>query len=120
MAAGNVHAPVRTEDLTAIFSGCEPLVDYGTGEVRTDRVSGQPFCRVHLMVVLPGEVRPQVWSVTAPGEPKGLQPGQVVGIADLVCSEWEIDGRHGIAFRASAVFAANGASRNAAGKAEAS
>jgi len=120
MPAGNVHAPIRTEGLTAIFSGCEPDVDYNTGEVRIDRATGQQIWRVHLMVVLPGEVRPQVWSVKVLGEPKGIQPGEAVRISDdLVASEWEIDGRHGIGFKASSVAPLNGAGRNTAAKAEA-
>lgn len=118
MPAGNVHAPVRTEGLTAIFSGCEPVADFATGEVRIDRATGQPLYRVHLTVILPGEVRPQVWSVSVVGEPKGIQPGQVVGIDDLVATEWEIEGRHGIAFKASAIYPAN-ASRSGVAKAQA-
>jgi len=120
MAAGNVHAPIKTEGLTAIFSGCEPDVDYNTGEVRIDRATGQQIWRVHLMVVLPGEVRPQVWSVKVLGEPKGIQAGEAVRIADdCVASEWEIDGRHGIGFRASSVTSMNGAARSGPAKAEA-
>jgi hypothetical protein len=107
-----VHVPVRTEGLTAIASGYEPVVDYGTGEVRTDRVSGQPNYRVHLTVVLPGEVRPQVWSVTVPGEPKSLLVGQVVTITDLVATEWEIEGRHGIGFRAASIAPVSGSQRS--------
>jgi hypothetical protein len=120
MPAGNVHAPIKTEGLTAIFSGGEPLADFGTGEMRIDRATGQPLYRVYLTVVLPGEVRPQVWSVTVVGEPKGILPGQAVGFSgDLVATEWEMDGRHGIAFRASGIHPANGATRSVASKAEA-
>jgi hypothetical protein len=118
MPGGNVHAPIRTEGLTAIFSGCEPLADYGTAEMRVDRATGQPLFRVHVTVILPGEVRPQVWSVTVIGEPTGLVPGQAVGFSDLVATEWEIEGRHGIAFKASAIFPANASGRSSA-KAEA-
>jgi hypothetical protein len=52
------------------------------------------------------------------GEPTGLVPGQAVGFSDLVATEWEIDGRHGIAFKASAIFPANVSGRSSA-KAEA-
>jgi hypothetical protein len=73
-----------------------------------------------LTVVLPGEVRPQVWAVTVAGEPKGIPAGQAVGFSgDLVATEWEMDGRHGIAFRASGIHPANGATRSAVSKAEA-
>jgi hypothetical protein len=82
--------------------------------VRTDRASGQPNYRVHVTVVLPGEVRAQVWSVTVPGEPKGLQAGQIVAIADLVATEWEIEGRHGIGFRAASIAPLNGSLRSPA------
>lgn len=123
MPASNVHAPVRTEGLRAIYCGCEPSVDYDTGAVRTDRATGQPIYRVHLMVMLPGEVKPQVWTVNVVGEPKGLDAGEPVGIGDdLVVSEWENGPRHGITFRASAVFparSANGAGRSGAVRAEA-
>ena len=120
-ASGKVHAPIRTEGLTAIFSGCEPKVDYQTGEVRIDRESGLPLYFVYLMVVLPGEVRPQVWRVTVVGEPKGIQPGQAVGISDdMVASEWEMEGgTHGISFRASSIFPLNASGRNGSAKAEA-
>jgi hypothetical protein len=36
---GNVHAPIRTQGVQAIFSGGEPLVDYAAGGLRSDRDS---------------------------------------------------------------------------------
>jgi hypothetical protein len=112
----NVHVPVKTDGLTAITSGYEPVVrDRSTGEVATDRETGKTMYRVHLTVVLPGEVPPQVWSVRVIGEPKGLVAGQVVTMSGLVASEWEMEGRHGIGFRADSVVATGaGAAKPAA------
>ena len=119
MPTAKVHAPIKTEGLTLIYSGCEPQADYTTGEVRIDRASGLPLFRAHVMALLPGEVRPQVWAVTVVGEPKGIQQGQAVGVDDLMASEWEIEDRHGIGFKASAIYPANATARSRAEKAEA-
>jgi hypothetical protein len=101
-----IHIPVKTDGLTAITSGYEPVIrDHKTGELAVDPKTGQTHYRVHVTVVLPGEVRPQVWSIRVLGEPKGLQAGQAVTMSGLIASEWEMEDRHGIGFRAESVTA---------------
>jgi len=54
-------------------------------------------------VVLGGEDGAEVWPVRVVGEPKGITTGQPLRVEGLSAMTWEIDGRHGISFRARVV-----------------
>ena len=83
----------------------EPRVDQETGELRKDR-EGNVIYVVGVSVRQQGNRRADVIEVAVPSEPAGLAEGMRVQVADLVAVAWEIDGRKGTSFRASAVTAA--------------
>src|SRR3954449_13364727 len=72
---------------------------------RADKATGELLWGLDL-VVLGGEDGAEVWPVRVVGEPKGLQPGQPLRVEGLTAMTWEIEGRHGISFRARVVEAA--------------
>lgn len=112
MPQQNLKIPVRTEGLTMLSTGHEPVVrNVQTAELATDRATGQTVYRVYVTVILPGEVRPQMWAIKVAGEPKGLEPGMAVSAKGLVATEYEIEGRRGIGFRADAVVPADASAR---------
>jgi hypothetical protein len=47
------------------------------------------------------------------GEPKGISTGQPLKVEGLSAQTWEIDGRHGISFRAERLEPAGGAAKTA-------
>jgi hypothetical protein len=57
------------------------------------------------VVALGGEDGAEVWSVRVVGEPKGIRIGQALRVVGLSASPWEMEGRHGISFRAHSVEA---------------
>ena len=87
-------------------SAPEVKADPATGEVRTDKASGQPVYLVGVSVKLAGERKAYVLDVQVPGEPVGVTEGSPVRLFDLVAVPWEVDGRSGLSYRASAVTAA--------------
>jgi hypothetical protein len=100
--------PVNTNEITLMAGGpAEPVVkDRQTGELARDRETGQTMYTVHLLVMVVGDARPQVWPVKVAGEPSGLSQGQPVTVVGLVASDWENNGRHGTSFRATAIRSA--------------
>jgi hypothetical protein len=108
--------PVNTAPLTMMAGGpAEAVVkDRVTGELATDSKTKQTMYTVHLMVLLPGDARPQVWPVKVAGEPQALRPGQAVKVEGLTASDWENGGRHGTSFRADTITPAGAQSRTAA------
>ncbi len=107
--------PIRTEKLTIIAAGYEPaLKSRETGEIQTDRETGKPMNTVHLTVFIPGEVKPQVWSVKVVGEPKGVVQGHPVQVAELFAADWENENRHGIRFWADSITPSGSATKQAA------
>lgn len=110
-----MRLPINTDGLTIIAAGYEAaLKDRNTGEIATDRETGQPLYNVYLTVFTSGDVRPQIWQVKVAGEPKGLAQGQFVRVSGLIASDWERDGRHGISLRAGAIVPAVTSAKQAA------
>lgn len=99
-----VRAYVDTSkaQLIAGDSGSQVVKDRKTGELAIDQATGQVMWAVNLSVIQPPDA-PQVWRVKVVGEPKGLVPGQFVKVAGLFLSDWDMDGKHGISFRAESV-----------------
>jgi hypothetical protein len=77
------------------------------GEVRKDR-EGRVMWVIGLSVRQADGRRADVIDVTLPEQPQGVAEGTRVTVADLVAVNWEIDGRSGTSFRASAVRPVSG------------
>jgi hypothetical protein len=71
---------------------------------RADRATGEVLWRLDV-VVLGGEDGAEVWPVRVVGEPTGIRMGQALRVVGLSASPWEMEGRHGISFRARSVEA---------------
>ena len=99
--------PVDISRLTGFMCASAPeiRVDPTTGEIRTDRESGQPLYLVGIVVKLAGTRLAYVLDVQVPGEPVGIREGQPVKVYDLEARPWEVDGRSGMSYRASAITA---------------
>jgi hypothetical protein len=97
--------PVDTGRLTGFMCASVPQVraDRVTGEIRTDRATGLPQYEVFVLVGVEGEREPSVISVRVAGEPAGLEIGKPVRLFDLIERKWEMDGRTGVTYSASAV-----------------
>lgn len=108
--------PVNTNELTLIAGGpAEPIIkDRTTGELARDRETGKTMFRLHLMVLVPGDARPQVWPVKVAGEPPAIKQGQAVQVTGLVAADWENAGRHGTTFQADTVTPAGAQAKAAA------
>lgn len=84
----------------------EVRVNTQTGEVRTDRATGAPTYSVGVVCRYAGEREADVLDITLVGEPPvGLVEGGAVRVFDLELRPWEVEGRSGWSFRASAVTA---------------
>jgi hypothetical protein len=80
---------------------------------RADKATGELLWGLDL-VVLGGEDGAEVWPVRMVGEPKGIRTGQALRVEGLIAAPWEIEGRHGISFRARVIEAAGPASAKSA------
>lgn len=83
-----------------------PVVkDRKTGELATDRQTGETMFSVDLLVKAP-ESKAEVWTVKVAGRPEGVEDGMVVELLALVGQDWEVGDRHGISWRADAIVPA--------------
>ncbi|MEU4999719.1 hypothetical protein [Streptomyces sp. NPDC021622] len=98
----NIPVDVRRLGTLMCVVPPEPRVNQETGEIRKDR-DGNSIYVVGVSVRQQGNRRADVIEVAVPGEPMGIAEGIRVTVADLVAVAWEIDGRKGTSFRASAV-----------------
>ncbi len=105
------NIPVDTNRLGTLMCVVppEPRVNQETGEVRKDR-DGNLIYVVGVSVRQQGNRKASVIEVAVPGEPAGVMEGMRVHVADLVAVAWEMEGRRGTSFRASAVVPAAPAS----------
>lgn len=97
--------PVDVGRLTGLVcvSAPEVKVNPTTGEIRMDRVTGAAVYLVGVAVKLAGTRKASVIDVQVAGEPVGIVEGAAVRLFDLEAVPWEIEGRSGVSFRASAV-----------------
>ena len=101
--------PIDTSGLRfVVVAAGEPLRRYEEGKPReawaprTD-VNGEVLWRVQLVALGDGEA--DIIRVAVPGDP-GLSQGEMVRVEGLTAQAWEMDGRSGMAFRATAIHAA--------------
>jgi hypothetical protein len=104
--------PVDVSRLTGFMCASAPevRVDPTTGEMRLDRDSGAPLYLVGVVVKLVGTRLAYVLDVQVAGEPVGIKEGQAVKLYDLEARPWEVDGRSGMSYRASAITTDTGGS----------
>jgi len=81
---------------------------------RADKATGELLFGLDL-VVLGGEDGAEVWPVRIAGEPKGIETGQTLRVEGPTAMTWEIDGRHGISFRARSASTSSSSSAWASG-----
>ncbi|MBC3843589.1 hypothetical protein GXW82_35440 [Streptacidiphilus sp. 4-A2] len=96
--------PIETSKFTGIFCAVAPavrLANRETGQPRIDRDTGLTMYQVGVCLMAGSQA--EVINVTVAGEPKGVVQGVPVQVRDLAAVPWENEGRHGIAFRASAI-----------------
>ena len=79
----------------------EPVIDFTSRQQKAD-ANGEPLNSVEL-VAFTGDGA-QVFSVKFPGPlPAGMKQGIPVKVTGLVVSDWAMNDRHGLSFRASKV-----------------
>lgn len=81
----------------------EPKGNARTGEMKTDLATGLPVYQVGVVAIRGRDS--SVIQVAVPGEPNGLMVGTALQLVGLEAVPWEVDGRSGITFRASAIMA---------------
>src|SRR3954453_7009628 len=101
-----MRLPIDTSRLQfLVVSEAERLLKFEEGKPRDSwapRVdeNGEGVCRVQ--VVAPGEGEGEIIRVSVPGDP-GVKQGEMVRVEGMPAQAWEMDGRNGLAFRASAI-----------------
>src|SRR5215208_5080977 len=117
-----VRLPIDTSRLEfLVVAPAEPLRQYEEGKpreawaARTD-VNGEVLWRVQLVALGDGEA--EIIRVAVPGDPNVSQ-GEMVRVDGMTAQAWEMDGRSGMAFRATAIQPASSRAGAGAGKAAA-
>src|SRR5919106_6906893 len=101
-----MRLPIDTSRLKfLVVAPAEPLKQYEEGKPReswaprTD-VNGEVLWRVQLVALGDGEA--EIIRVAVPGDPHVSQ-GEMVRVEGMTAQAWEMEGRSGMAFRASAI-----------------
>jgi hypothetical protein len=112
-----MRLPIDTSRLKfLVVSAAEPLKKFEDGKPReawAPRIDGNGEVLWRLEVVMYGGGEADVIRLTVPGDP-GLGEGEMVRVEGLTAQAWEMDGRSGTSFRATAVKALAGRSEKAA------
>jgi hypothetical protein len=105
-----LRLPIDTSRLQFLVAvPAEQLLQFEEGKPRhvwaprTD-ANGEILWRIQLVALGDGEA--QIIRVAVPGDPK-LAQGELVRVEGMTAQAWEMDGRTGMAFRASQVRAVN-------------
>src|SRR3954463_13868404 len=112
-----MRLPIDTSRLQfLVVSGAEPLKQYEEGKPReawAPRVdtNGEVLWRVQLVALGDGEA--EIIRVSVAGDPNVAQ-GEMVRGEGMTAQAWEMDGRSGMAFRATAIRPAQAGSRTSA------
>ncbi|MCF3137055.1 MULTISPECIES: SCO3933 family regulatory protein [Streptomyces] len=99
--------PVDTAAMTVMLIQApeKKVKNRETGEVATDRQSGQVLYNVSVAVIVDGRPDAVTIVVAEDGIQPDLMPGMAVELPGLVARPWENDFGHGISYRAIAVAA---------------
>jgi hypothetical protein len=112
-----MRLPIDTSRLQfLVVSGAEPLKKFEEGKPRESwapRVddNGEVLWRVQLVALGNGEA--DIMRVAVPGDP-GVKRGERVRVEGMTAQAWEMDGRSGMAFRATAIRSASARSEKVA------
>lgn len=97
-----VNLPIDTSAMTFLVgASAEPIRERGTNRPRTDAETGEPLFAVQLVALIEG--RANVITVKVPGEPRSVPQGAPVRVVGLVATPWTMEGRSGVAFRATRI-----------------
>src|ERR1700755_516449 len=101
-----MRLPIDTSRLQfLVVSEAEQLKRFEEGKPRETwafRVDehGEVLCRVQVVALGDGEA--EIIRVSVPGDP-GVKQGEMVRVEGMTAQAWEMDGRNGMAFRATAI-----------------
>jgi hypothetical protein len=99
-----------------VVAAAEPLKQFEEGKPRESwapRVdgNGEVLWRIELVALGNGEA--EIIRVSVPGDP-AVKQGEMVRVEDMTAQAWEMDGRNGMAFRATAIRSASARAEKAA------
>jgi hypothetical protein len=112
-----VRLPIDTSRLQfLVVSEAERLLKFEEGKPRDSWASrvdenGEVLCRVQVVALGDGEA--EIIRVSVPGDP-GVKQGEMVRVEGMTAQAWEMDGRNGMAFRATAIRSVTGRAEKAA------
>lgn len=96
-----MRPPIDTSGMTFLAaSPPEQVVKFDTKTPKVDE-AGQPIYGLQIVALVDGGA--EVLAVKVAGEPKGITKGGGVSLVGLIAQPWSMDGRSGVAFRASKV-----------------
>ncbi|MFI6160743.1 hypothetical protein ACIA59_12435 [Micromonospora haikouensis] len=96
--------PVDLSRLSGLFcvAAPEPKTDLD-GEQRKDR-DGNHLWVTGIAVRRAGTRKASVIDVQTSAQPEGVTEGSPVGVTELDVSLWEIEGRHGLSYKAASIY----------------
>jgi len=112
-----MRLPIDTSRLQfLVVSEAERLLKFEEGKPRdawAPRVdeNGEVLSRVQVVALGDGEA--EIIRVSVPGDP-GVKQGEMVRVEGMTAQAWEMEGRNGMAFRATAIHSVGGAREKAA------
>jgi hypothetical protein len=102
-----MRLPIDVAGMTFLAAGSpEPVKDFDSKAAKVDE-NGEPIFAVQLVVLVDGGA--QVITVKVAGDPKGVGHGVAVKVTGLVATPWSMGDRSGVAFRATRIEPASGA-----------
>src|SRR4051812_25481042 len=114
---GHMRLPIDTSRLQfLVVSEAERLLKFEEGKPRdawAPRVDehGEVLCRVQVVALGDGEA--EIIRVSVPGDP-AVKQGEMVRVDGMTAQAWEMEGRNGMAFRATAIRSLSAGSEKAA------
>jgi hypothetical protein len=101
-----MRLPIDTSRLQfLVVSAAEPLKKYEDGKPRESwapRVDENGEVLWRLQVVALGDGEAEIIRVAVPGDP-GVKQAEMVRVDGMTAQAWEMDGRNGMTFRATAI-----------------
>ena len=112
-----MRLPIDTSRLQfLVVASAEQLRQYEEGKPRetwAPRVDGNGELLWRVQLVALGDGEAEIIRVAVPGEP-AVQQGEMVRVEGMTAQAWEMEGRNGMAFRATAIRPVNTRAEKAA------